>query len=84
MTGGLSKVVPSGYLQRVRRSRITVCATFISGLWADTVTGFTATIATQGNIGCRLFTVELMSSYAHLDVQREQDTSDAGYVDWPV
>lgn len=61
-----------------------MCATLVIGLWADTVTGFTATIATQGNIGRRLSTVGLMSSYAHLYVQREQDPSDAGHVDRSV
>ena len=35
-------------------------------LGADTVTGFTATIATPGNIGPGMSTVGPMSSYAHL------------------
>lgn len=61
-----------------------MCATFVTGLGADTVTGFTATITTQGNVGRRLFTVGLMSSSAHLYIERKKDTSDAGHVDWSV
>jgi len=45
---------------------IAVCATVVFGLGADTVAGFPATIATQGNIGRGLSTVGPMSSYAHL------------------
>lgn len=43
-----------------------VCAAFVIMMGADTVTGFTATIATLGNIGPGMSAVGLMSSYAHL------------------
>ena len=43
-----------------------VCAAVVIGLGADTVTGFTATIATLGNIGPGFAAVGPMSSYADL------------------
>jgi len=43
-----------------------VCTAVVIGLGADTVTGFTATIATLGNIGPGLSTVGPMANYSHL------------------
>ena len=43
-----------------------LCAAVVIGFGADIVTGFTAAIATLGNIGPGLATVGPMSSYAHL------------------
>ena len=66
------KVVPDEIMRRVLVFFLfyilmfAVCAAVVIGLGADTVTGFTATIATLGNIGPGLSTVGPMSSYAHL------------------
>ena len=43
-----------------------VCAAIVIGLGADIVTGFTATIATLGNIGPGLAQVGPLSNYGHL------------------
>jgi trk system potassium uptake protein TrkH len=43
-----------------------VCTAVVIGLGADTVTGFTATIATLGNIGPGLSAVGPMANYSHL------------------
>ena len=66
------KVVPDEIMRRVLVFFLfyilmfAVCAAVVIGLGADTVTGFSATIATLGNIGPGLSSVGPMASYAHL------------------
>jgi len=66
------KVVPDEIMRRVLVFFLfyiltfAVCAAVVIGLGADIVTGFTATIATLGNIGPGMSTVGPMSSYANL------------------
>jgi trk system potassium uptake protein TrkH len=66
------KVVPDEIMRRVLVFFLfyiltfAVCAAVVIGLGADTVTGFTATIATLGNIGPGLSSVGPMANYAHL------------------